>query len=90
MPEIAESVISQEEEEDDFGIRAVESGNHHQSVKQTMPMPQISNYQSIPQSEVYINNPLQKHGPKISKICHQRKISLEATESESGNFTLEN
>jgi len=33
MPEIAESVISREEEEDEFGLREVEAGRHHESVK---------------------------------------------------------
>lgn len=33
MPEIAESVISREEEEDEWGLRDMEARKHHDSVK---------------------------------------------------------
>ena len=43
MPEIAESVISQEEE-DEFGIREVDTRRQHDSVQPTKQVPMISNF----------------------------------------------
>ena len=92
MPEIAESVISQEEE-DEFGLREIAARRHHDTVQPTKQVPQISKYQSVPFSES-VQNPDNKledlpHGPRLDTPYIPQRSVL-PTESEFGQQTVDN